>query len=431
MAHDSFRLAGLLARDMIRFGPRYTSEQSFVLIEEATLPSGRAWDGICGVGRALQPRQAPFQGRNGQALMTLLPTAPGQASIVVGEVPAGALRTAATLAWVEAGPSARGAGGSNSDGTIMQALPWTFKGGLQVRRPEAVIVNFNVDFGVPQAVLAPPQHYDVFVRSLLPKGFMQDGRCTFGRSGSVSCDCALVQDTKLPPVRIHLSGHSFAVAVPKLFLPGQEEHDKIRCYLQVMPKGSSDVGPIENMNSRGEDPHHKRQPATEEGLSKLINGFSNNLVASDEEKDRPGSEALRGTFLNRAQSVRTPQTSPTSEDNIWVLGSLFLSHFVVALDFDRSRFGLGQPAQKRPDESAMPPETAASLAQQFLYAVELKATAPTSAAAAASAIGNPWRGHWLPGLLTVGFASIAVLSRLTLRACGPTRLGYEIAHGIE
>jgi len=126
MAHDSFRLAGLLARDMIRFGPRYTSEQSFVLIEEATLPSGRAWDGICGVGRALQPRQAPFQGRNGQALMTLLPTAPGQASIVVGEVPAGALRTAATLAWVEAGPSARGAGGSNSDGTIMQALPWTF-----------------------------------------------------------------------------------------------------------------------------------------------------------------------------------------------------------------------------------------------------------------------------------------------------------------
>lgn len=428
MVHDSFRLGGLLARDTIRFSPRYKSEQSFVLIEEATLPSDRAWDGICGVGRASQPRQATFQGQNGRAFMSLLPTALGQASIVVGEVPAGAVSPTATLAWVETGPPARGAGGSNSDGTIMEALPWTFKGGLRVRKPEAVNVHFTVDLGVPQAVLAPPRHYADFVHSLLPNGSIEGGRCTFSRNGPVSCDCAVVQDTRLPPLRVYLNGSSFAMAVPKLFLPGRELHDRTRCYLQVMPKGGRDVESIENMNSRREDSPHKRKPAVEEGLGTLLNSILNDLVVStDEEGDRAGIKAM-GNVLNLAQPERTPQVSPASEDDVWVLGSLFLSRFVVAFDFDRSRFGLGQPAQKQQDESALP--VSASLAlqlqpQQFLNAVELKAVAPASSATAASAIGIPWRGHWLPGLLAVGFASLAALFLIIQRMSCPPHLGYE------
>lgn len=376
MEHDSFRLAGLLAGDTIRFGPGYKSEQSFVLVEEATLPSSRAWDAICGVGRALQPRRATFQGQNG--VMALVPTAPGQASMVVGEVPAEALGTAATLVWVEAGPPVRSTEGRNGDSTIMEALPWTFKGGLQVKRPQAVTVQFTMDLGVPQAVLAPPQHYAVFVRSLLPNGAIKGGRCTFGHGRMVSCDCSVVQDTGLPPLRVHLNGHSFAVAVHKLFLPGHEVHDKTRCYLQVMPNGGIDVGSNENMNSRREDSHPERQIAIGEGLGKMPNGILNDLtVPEDMEKEPPGIEAWIDSVLNLVQPERMPQGSPASKDDVWVLGSLFLSNFVVAFDFDRSRFGLGHPAQKQQDKSAMPPEIAASLAlqpqlQQFLNAVELK-----------------------------------------------------------
>lgn len=218
------------------------------------------------------------------------------------------------------------------------------------------------------------------------------------------------------------------MAVPKLFLPGRELHDRTRCYLQVMPKGGRDVESIENMNSRREDSPHKRKPAVEEGLGTLLNSILNDLVVStDEEGDRAGIKAM-GNVLNLAQPERTPQVSPASEDDVWVLGSLFLSRFVVAFDFDRSRFGLGQPAQKQQDESALP--VSASLAlqlqpQQFLNAVELKAVAPASSATAASAIGIPWRGHWLPGLLAVGFASLAALFLIIQRMSCPPHLGYE------
>mmetsp|Transcript_89719 Transcript_89719/g.262299 ORF Transcript_89719/g.262299 Transcript_89719/m.262299 type:complete len:105 (-) Transcript_89719:78-392(-) len=38
---------------------------------------------------------------------------------------------------------------------------------------------------------------------------------------------------------------------------------------------------------------------------------------------------------------------PAQDDELWMLGGVFLEHFVLAFDFDHGRLGLGEPAGRR------------------------------------------------------------------------------------
>mmetsp|Transcript_46145 Transcript_46145/g.137938 ORF Transcript_46145/g.137938 Transcript_46145/m.137938 type:complete len:101 (+) Transcript_46145:1-303(+) len=73
------------------------------------------------------------------------------------------------------------------------------------------------------------------------------------------------------------------------------------------------------------------------------------------QEGEPHCEAPRS---RRLQSIpwpfgeSQPQQEVVEDGELWMLGGVFLEHFVTAFDFDHGRLGLGEPAGRRLSEES-------------------------------------------------------------------------------
>lgn len=235
IAYGSGDIVGYSVEDTVAFGSVQILNQSFVIVEDAALPQHRAWDGICGLGwqqmaKVGRPVYRRLQEMGARAVFTLVPSEQSKAFLVIGDVPEAVYRSG-TLVWTEAESLVRG-----------QRSFWVTTGGVAIHANAPIESRFLVDTGT-NYLLAPASQYDNFVESLLPRDVF-DSLCGL-EMGMVVCDCSVIENPNVLPVRIYLGGRAFVLEVEHLFkrVPAEDEegHTEDLCLLQIQPNAEVDT----------------------------------------------------------------------------------------------------------------------------------------------------------------------------------------------
>jgi len=280
LSYGTGEIVGYPVRDTLTLCPLQVTNQSFVIVEDSTMPANRAWDGICGLGwrrlgRTRKPLYTRLQEQGRRALFALVPEGGGLASMVVGKVPFEHIK-GGTLVWAQAE--------AFQPGTMsrwVQHSFWVTNGGLQIHKPQPVPVRFLIDSGTGEALLAPPKHYSTFIRSLLPPGMFEEVcHISLDSSHQVICDCKSLEHTELVPLQIHLGGQPFQIPVVELFARVPTLGDgRARCRLQVRPNPKAT----------------SRQTDVLEGLGGLLGGLMHGILGR---KAAPGMTSTEKSVDN-------------------------------------------------------------------------------------------------------------------------------------
>mmetsp|Transcript_133729 Transcript_133729/g.285965 ORF Transcript_133729/g.285965 Transcript_133729/m.285965 type:complete len:506 (+) Transcript_133729:80-1597(+) len=310
--YGSGRIQGYAVRDTVRFGTVTIPGQSFVIVEDAQLPPGRGWDGICGLGWSglaqSQPLYTRLREQGIPALVALVPGAAGPsgalgptvlpAELYLGSIPRDAMKPN-TLVWARA---------ENLDSGFLAPGGrgfWIISGGIIAGQAAPIKARFLVDTGTNQALMVPPKYYQTFVQSLLPPAHFGRSCGMDPKAGKMFCDCSAVQDESVPALQIQL-GQSFAMLpMGDLFLRVPSAQGGEVCMLQV---GVNNV-----------------QGSSGTGLGGLLSGLFGRRL-----QDEP---------------TRRLQLLGESPDDLWMVGGVFLEHFVTIYDFDNARLGFAQRAK--------------------------------------------------------------------------------------
>jgi hypothetical protein len=467
IAYGSGEVVGFAVHDTLKFGSVDIASQAFIIVEDASLPEGRSWDGICGLGwKALSQFGTTLyeniRNSGNKAVFAIVPaaaasafpTGQSQAHLLIGEVPEASYEPG-TLAWTPAVPFDPSGSLFGSERTF-----WVIDGGLQINRPEPVPARFLVDTGTNQVLLVPPKYYQNFIRSLIPPAAF-DQNCGHDPRAGVVCDCAIQNEPGLKPLKITFGGRAFALPVSEMFvrLPASGGGDL--CLLTVQPNhmgggGMGSMGGLEGIlgglmgslfgpsggsgiashsvipsrsgpealpaiPSRALGDLHERGAAiattrfTGGRVCKTSTVIHNGTVMSQEDSpDCDGAVARQltaespigsilgsilgsstpgegtgvqgGTGAPAAPEPTTGQASamgpilggllgsihgsigegsgvqggtgspaapepamgqPSAMDEPWMMGGVFLEHFVTIFDFDNARMGFAEPAQAR------------------------------------------------------------------------------------
>lgn len=452
ISYGSGTVAGYSVRDTLKFGSLEIPDQNFIIVEDAALPPGRNWDGICGLGWRGIAKVGPtlyerIQEQGQSALLTIAPPTAASASpsfpwlfgggdqassqghMLIGEVPQASVKPG-SLVWVPAerfDPS----GGQLASG---ERTFWVVSGGVQIRRPEPVPVRFLVDTGTNQVLLVPQRHYHAFIMSLIPAQVFQNS-CGMDPHAGVVCDCSVREDPGLLPLKISLGGRSFALPLSEMFMEARANNGGMLCLLTIQPNamapsssagigstlgdllgalfggrsggavpvmsGASSGGPQQpppqgppprqGPPPQGRGPPPQGEEAMPAPLQELLPpmpfqlpGMSGEAAKGPEEVIEEVTEYVRpdgrvctmtrivkgGKVVQqgsprceeaqrqrRLQSFPWPlggesaSAEPVQDDELWMLGGVFLEHFVVAFDYDHGRMGLGEPAGRRLSEA--------------------------------------------------------------------------------
>lgn len=420
ITYGSGQVVGYAVQDTLRFGSLVIPSQPFLIVEDAALPSGRQWDGICGLGWLALAQVRPTLYENIQRLgqpasfdivpaaaASAYPSAGGQdeAHLLLGGVPATAYRPG-TLAWAQAETFHGGPGEPRSF--------WMVSGGLQVNRPEPVQARFLVDTGTNQVLLVPAMYYQTFIRSLIPSAAF-DSHCGNDPRAGVVCDCSLRQQPGLNPLRITLGGRAFALPVSMMFVEQPATEGGVLCLLTVQPNSpmggastmgsgiggvlgqllgglfGSGTGSISNkvdvdgsgpvglprlpfslrdawgQGLRGANGSDGSEGHVVLGVTELLHGLicrASSVIGAGQEtpleskrcepipKGRrlqlPGlGDLLSGLGFGGGGQSQQPQQPgyqpPAAMDEPWMIGGMFLEHFVTIFDFDNAQMGLAEP----------------------------------------------------------------------------------------
>jgi len=405
ITYGSGQVVGYAVQDTLRFGSLVIPSQPFLIVEDAALPSGRQWDGICGLGWLALAQVRPTLYENIQRLgqpasfdivpaaaASAYPSAGGQdeAHLLLGGVPATAYRPG-TLAWAQAETFHGGPGEPRSF--------WMVSGGLQVNRPEPVQARFLVDTGTNQVLLVPQRHYNDFIRSLIPPRVFENS-CGFDPNAGVVCDCAVRQEPGLMPLQIHLGGRSFALPLSEMFMTAGATNGGELCLLTIQPNDMAPsssagvgsalgdlLGPLFGGRVQVARAAPEGRAAGRTGVGAPLppvpfalpeagqGSTTGEVVEESTEYLRQDGRICKTTLLIRGghvvkrtaprceglQSQRRLQHVPwpweearpqqqqqqQHDDELWMLGGVFLEHFVTAFDFDHGRLGLGEPAGRK------------------------------------------------------------------------------------
>jgi len=233
---------GYRAHDTVGFGSAVFQNQSIFLVNEDALPAGRDWDGICGLGwDQIATRERPLYSRvakashGGHAIFSFVPGAEHRAYIVAGEVPHAAIKEN-TLSWAKA--EALKPGGAQGF--------WVVSGGLAIHRKLPVTSRFLIDTGT-SFLLAPPNKYLLFIRSLIPEeAFNTSCGVDIAAGNLVVCDCAMMESQTVMPVRFYLGTRQFKVNFKDLFLkvPASDSGDPL-CLLQIQENPVNSMDPLD------------------------------------------------------------------------------------------------------------------------------------------------------------------------------------------
>jgi hypothetical protein len=413
IAYGSGDVTGFAVHDKMGFGSLEIPSQAFIIVEDASLPDGRSWDGICGLGwKALSQFGTTLyeniRNSGSKALFAIVPaaaasafpTGQSQAHLLLGEVPEAAYEPG-TLAWTPAVPFDPSGSGFSSERTF-----WVIDGGLQVNRPEPVPARFLVDTGTNQVLLVPQKYYQKFIRSLIPPAAF-DQNCGHDPRAGVVCSCAIESEAGLKPLKITLGGRAFSLPVSEMFVRLPATGGGEMCLLTVQPNhmmggsmgsvadtiggllgslfgpsGGSGIashsvipsrsGPeaLPAVPSRALGDLHERGAAiattrfTGGRICKTSTVIHNGTVTSQEDSLGCDSAVARqltaesplGSILDsifgssvegEGQAPVASEPVPSAMDEPWMMGGVFLEHFVTIFDFDNARMGFAEPAQVR------------------------------------------------------------------------------------
>lgn len=330
--YGSGQIAGYAVHDKLSFGSVSIEDQAFLIVEDAELPTSRAWDGICGLGwgglaKIQKPLYARMQEQRIPAIFSFVPGRVGEEPYLrVGEEARADKMKPETLVWVAAETMGLGFGRGTGERSF-----WIVSGGLAVTKQTPVPARFLVDTGTNQVLLAPTNIYDAFMRSLLPQDTFDD-LCGMdaGQGNLVVCDCSIAQEG-LPPLRVYLGDRPFTLAIKDLFRRVKASDGSTLCLLQIQPNG---VMPGGGDMSFGDL------------LGSLLGGLLGAPAAGGQSRSTPrnseGAEGLPGLLGTLLGGRRLFGQDPSEE--LWMIGGVFLEHFVTIFDFDKSRIGFAEPA---------------------------------------------------------------------------------------
>jgi len=256
---------GYAVQDTLEFGSIKVKNQSFIIVEEASLPARRSWDGICGLGwRGLSHLRQPLyerlreQGR--KAVFAMIPQGGNKASMSVGELPHNAYKEN-TLHYAKV-ESVDPATGLESKSKSF----WVVEGGVAVTKKKPQNVRFLIDTGTNQVLLVPRRVYHALITSLIPPEMFTQ-LCGMAYGSVVVCDCAIEQKN-LPPLRIYLGSNPFEFQFSELLQKVPEKNGgKDLCLLQVQPNPMMGMpldpfgGLLGGMLGGLMDPFHAGMPA--------------------------------------------------------------------------------------------------------------------------------------------------------------------------
>mmetsp|Transcript_99535 Transcript_99535/g.281707 ORF Transcript_99535/g.281707 Transcript_99535/m.281707 type:complete len:621 (-) Transcript_99535:116-1978(-) len=239
ITYGSGEVSGYAAQDVLTFGSVTVQAQPFIIVEDAALPEGRMWDGICGLGwkgiAQLSPTLYESLQQQGQRCsFTVCPTPAGGAypgagmQMLLGEVPQSLIKPE-TLVWVPAEAYDPTGGRLGAQRTF-----WMVSGGVQINAPQPFPARFLVDTGTNQVLLVPQRYYQNFIRSLIPSQYF-DQYCGNDPRAGVVCDCAIQQVQGLTPLKIYLSGRPFSMPVSKMFVTARTTTGGQMCLLTMQP----------------------------------------------------------------------------------------------------------------------------------------------------------------------------------------------------
>lgn len=405
ISYGSGDVVGYSVRDVLQFGSIQIPNQAFIIVEEAALPPGRQWDGICGLGWRGIAQVGPtlyesVQRQRLPATFSIVPAAftNGQtaARLVLGHVPQQDMNPN-SLVWVNAEHYDPTGGRLGRDRTF-----WVVSGGLRINAPRPIPARFLVDTGTNQVLLVPNRVYQRFIRSLIPSDYF-DQLCGDDPRAGVVCDCA-IQSRNLNPLQIYLGGHAFVLPLSQMFMKAPARGGGELCVLTIQPNtltgGSDSLGGIlggvlgalfgpGGMQSRAISNKVKVQSSSDAGVfgaGGLLPRWpfrppsssgdprkEPEVVLDEVNLTEPGGRICERTSILSEGHVQgghrrcrhtqssgrrlgildtlfgssrsTPNSGPlTNPNELWMIGGVFLEHFDVIFDFDRARMGLAMPA---------------------------------------------------------------------------------------
>lgn len=467
-------IVGFLVEDTVRLGSVEFQNQSFLIVEEARLPKNRSWDGMCGLGwqemtSAAEPLYKNLQKHSGRAIFAIVPTSLTETYLVVGEVPHAGY--ANSIAWMDAEPV--GPGGHHSF--------WVVEGGLGTHTSKPMAAHFLIDTGT-EFLLAPRRLYTHFVRSLFPRDAF-DHLCGADAAlgNLVVCDCSITQLDGIlrEHLRMYLGGQVFFLEIPDLFKRVPTTAGGELCLLQVQPNSLTFADPLDllaeviggrregneilipmnaqissaasqsSTGSSGNEtpfvppfllPPFFTEPAgsgpaggeeVEEVLETRPDGsrcttvlvwWQGHLQSNDTKCILPGDDQT-----TRRLQEPGPQLGASLEDgmnDVWVLGGVFLEHFITVFDFEHHRVGFAGTGRA---SVLLAPESRGADTRVYLDAVP---------PAAEEQVGQrPPPFPWGVALLGIGSLSLlacaSVLSRKMRRRRCLARQGPEAEEEAE
>lgn len=342
--YGSGEIVGYSVRDTLGFGSLQIDGQSFIIVEDAELPTRRSWDGICGLGwqglaKTDRPLYKRIQEQGERAIFAFVPGMGGKNPyMVVGEMPQQQALRPGTLAWAKAetlGSQFGPLGGERSF--------WIVSGGLAIHHATPVPARFLVDTGTNQVLLVPPKYYDSFMKSLLPAATFDRLCGKDPQAGNlIVCECSIAQEG-LKPLRIYLGGKQFALAISDLFRRVPAKDGGELCLLQIQPNGMAPAGEPDDIGG------------ILGGLLGGLLGGSAGVPSTGGGPDDPSLasgdpsldgllDSIFGPSSSQVASSRRLQFGQDPMEDLWMIGGVFLEHVVTIFDFDEGRLGFAEPA---------------------------------------------------------------------------------------
>jgi len=402
VTYGSGEIVGYDVRDVLDFGGVVIREQPFILVQQAHLPDGRLWDGICGLGweqiaQVQPPLYRKVQDAGYPALFSLIPTGQHDASLQVGQMPESMMEPG-SLVWAaaERAPTPGSYGAARTF--------WVTTGGLAIRRVNPVRARFLVDTGTNQVLLAPRSRYTSFMNSLFPNQIFGRDCGMDHNEGMVVCDCRIANERLMKPLRIYLGNsvtQSFPLTVAELFVQVPARGGGVLCLLQIQPNtidGASSMSgmlggglggllggllsgllgsTVRSVASGGGIPYTSHMVINQSQFDKIDsesevqeiveerpNGTICNTTRFVSEGEVKGQEthctgagAEAASEANKATGAKEELAAAdegrrlqTGDSEMWMIGGVFMKYYITIFDFDHARMGFAKPKQR-----VMPP----------------------------------------------------------------------------
>lgn len=361
---------GFLVQDTIELARHKFQNQSFIVVEEESMVKGRKWDGVCGLGFAqLSDANQPLYKnvRDGIAIFSLIPATgrflktPYKATyLTIGAFPHEDV-VPTSLAWARAEPLEKG--GKRSF--------WVVAGNVGVRSHSKDMQAWNSRLLIDTStayILVPRKYYRPLMTSLFSEEIFTKHCGIDQEAGNiVLCDCERTLDSGAmagAQIDFAIGGKSFPIRAEDLFkkVPTKQGTQLCLLLMQQSPHAEVVIDPLALLAGLlAQQPEDASKLSGDNANANMKDGESMGAISLPLDAiaapfDIPssvgkGHEATRGRRKLAGNSGEQQPASfpmgfvaPNPMEDVWVLGGVFLEHFVTVFDFDNHRLAVALPS---------------------------------------------------------------------------------------